>query len=80
MLAFWLQQDGVTYNENNVAYLRNMYEKAMGGITHLLVKMSKPNNLVFVGELPNGPNGVVHPKMDHLVCYTFWSNLALEKI
>jgi len=47
---------------------------------HLLVNKLKPNCFIFVGELPNGPNRVVHPKMDHLVCYTFWSNPTLEKI
>jgi hypothetical protein len=71
LLKVWLQQGGVAYNENSVTYLWNMYEEAMGGVMHLLVKTSKPSSLVFVGELPNGPNGVVHPKMDHLVCYTF---------
>jgi len=35
-----------------------------------ICQKSKPSCLVFVGELPNGPNGVVHPKMNHLVCYT----------
>jgi mannosyl-oligosaccharide alpha-1,2-mannosidase len=44
---------------------------------HLLVKKSKPSCLVFVSELPNGPNGVVHPKMDHLVCYTFFTHSQL---
>jgi mannosyl-oligosaccharide alpha-1,2-mannosidase len=53
-----------------------MYEEAMGGVTHLLVNKSKPSSLAFVGELPNGPNGVVHPKM-HLVCYAFWSKPTL---
>jgi len=52
----------------------------MGGVMHLLVNKLKPNCFIFVGELPNGPNRVVHPKMDHLVCYTFWSNPTLEKI
>jgi hypothetical protein len=80
LLKVWLQQGGVAYNENNVAYLWNMYEEAMGSVMHLLVKKWKPSCLVFVGELPNGPNGVVHPKMDHLVCYTFWSSPTLEKI
>jgi mannosyl-oligosaccharide alpha-1,2-mannosidase len=56
-----------------------MHEEAMGGVMHLVVKKSKPSYLVFVGELPNGPNGVVHPKMDHLVCYTFWSSLTLRR-
>jgi len=60
--------------------LWNIYEKAMGSVMHLLVKKWKPNCLVFVGELPNGPNGVVYPKMDHLVCYIFWSIPTLEKI
>ncbi len=80
MLKVWLQRGGVAYNESNVAYLWNMYEEAMGSVMHLLVKKWKPSCLIFVGELPNGPNGVVHPKMDHLLCYTFWSSLALEKI
>ncbi len=79
LLKVWLQQGGVAYNENNVAYLWNMYVEAMGGVMHLLVKRSEPNCLVFIGELPNGPNGVVYPKIDHLVCYTFWSSPTLEK-
>jgi mannosyl-oligosaccharide alpha-1,2-mannosidase len=52
----------------------------MGGVKHLLVKKSEPSSLVFVGELPNGPNGAVHPKMDHLVCCTIWSSPMLERI
>ncbi len=80
LLKVWLQQGGAAYNESSVAYLRNMYEEAMGGVKHLLVKKSEPSSLVFVGELPNGPNGAVHPKMDHLVCCTFWSSPTLERI
>lgn len=45
-----------------------MYEEAMKGVRHLLVRKSSPNGLVFVGELPYGPNGAFSPKMDHLVC------------
>jgi hypothetical protein len=78
MFTFWLQQDGVTYDESNVAYLRNIYEEKNRRHYAFVGQEVKPNSLVFVGELPNGPN--VHPKMDHLVCYAFWSNLALEKI
>lgn len=76
LLKVWLQQGGAAYNESSVAYLRNMYEEAMGGVKHLLVKKSEPSSLVFVGELPNGPHGAVHPKMDHLVCFLA-GNLAL---
>ncbi|KAL9659316.1 hypothetical protein QQ045_024121 [Rhodiola kirilowii] len=46
-----------------------MYEEAMKGVRHLLVRKSVPNKLVFVGELPSGHNGAFSPKMDHLVCF-----------
>lgn len=39
----------------------------MNGVRHRLVQKSVPNELVFVGELPSGPNGGFSPKMDHLV-------------
>lgn len=41
----------------------------MKGVKHLLVRKSKPNGLVFVGELPAGVDGGFSPKMDHLVSY-----------
>lgn len=41
----------------------------MQGVKHLLVRKSKPNGLVFVGELPAGADGGFSPKMDHLVSY-----------
>lgn len=48
-----------------------MYNEAMNGVRHLLVRKSIPNGLVFVGELPYGSNSNFSPKMDHLVCSTF---------
>lgn len=48
-----------------------MYEEAMKGVKHLLVKKSKPNGLVFVGELPGGVEGGFSPKMDHLVSFIY---------
>ena len=63
LLKVWLQQ-----RDNNVTYLHDMYEEAMKGVRHLLVRKSIPSGLVFVGELPSGPNGAFSPKMDHLVC------------
>ncbi|GFS43164.1 alpha-mannosidase 3 [Actinidia rufa] len=71
LLKVWLQQ-----RDNNVTYLHDMYEEAMKGVRHLLVRKSIPNGLVFVGELPSGPNGAFSPKMDHLVCFLS-GNLAL---
>ncbi|XAR72463.1 Mannosyl-oligosaccharide 1,2-alpha-mannosidase [Bertholletia excelsa] len=64
LLKVWLQQQG-----SNVTYLHDMYEEAMKGVRHLLVRKSSPNGLVFVGELPYGANGAFSPKMDHLVCF-----------
>lgn len=58
-----------------------MYEEAMKGVKHLLVKKSKPNGLVFVGELPGGVDGGFSPKMDHLVsfiyCLILWCSFII---
>ncbi|XP_002519694.2 mannosyl-oligosaccharide 1,2-alpha-mannosidase MNS3 [Ricinus communis] len=67
LIKVWLQQG--TSRDTNFTYLHNMYEEAMKGVRHLLVQKSLPNGLVFVGELPYGPNGSFSPKMDHLVCF-----------
>jgi hypothetical protein len=42
------------------------YMTAVDGISSKLVGKSKPNGLVFIGELVNGK---LEPKMDHLVCF-----------
>lgn len=64
LIKVWLQQ-----RQSNRTYLHDMYEEAMKGVKHLLVRKSKPNGLVFVGELPAGVDGGFSPKMDHLVCF-----------
>lgn len=64
LIKVWLQQ-----RQSNRTYLHDMYEEAMKGVKHLLVRKSKPNGLVFVGELPTGADGGFSPKMDHLVSY-----------
>ncbi|KAL6992269.1 Mannosyl-oligosaccharide 1,2-alpha-mannosidase mns3 [Sarracenia purpurea var. burkii] len=64
LIKVWLQQQ-----DSNLTYLYDMYEEAMKGVRHLLVRKSIPNELVFVGELPYGPTGAFSPKMDHLVCF-----------
>lgn len=66
LLKVWLQKN----QESNVTYLYDMYEEAMKGVRHRLVRKSIPNGLVFVGELPYGSEGSFSPKMDHLVSYT----------
>ncbi|CAM8890755.1 unnamed protein product [Rhodiola kirilowii] len=67
LLKIWLHQG--SYGVKNLTYLHDMYEEAMKGVRHLLVRKSVPNKLVFVGELPSGHNGAFSPKMDHLVCF-----------
>jgi hypothetical protein len=69
LLKVWLQQG--KSRDGNSTYLHDMYEEAMKGVRHLLVRKSIPNGLVFVGELPFGSKGDFSPKMDHLVCNTF---------
>ncbi|CAA2983118.1 mannosyl-oligosaccharide 1,2-alpha-mannosidase MNS3 [Olea europaea subsp. europaea] len=64
LIKVWLQNQG-----SNLTYLHNMYEESIKGVKHLLVRKSVPNGLVFVGELPYGPQGSFSPKMDHLVCF-----------
>lgn len=64
LIKVWLQQRG-----RNSTYLYDMYEEAMKGVRHRLVRRSVPNGLVFVGELPYGSQGSFSPKMDHLVCF-----------
>ncbi|CAL5423717.1 unnamed protein product [Camellia sinensis] len=68
LVKVWLQQ-----RDSKLTYLHDMYEEAMKGVRHLLVRKSVPNGLVFVGELPYGPNGAFSPKMDHLKGVTIGS-------
>lgn len=67
LLKVWLQKR--TRENNNFTYLHDMYEEAMKGVKHLLVRKSVPKELVFVGELPYGSGSAISPKMDHLVCF-----------
>lgn len=65
LIKVWLQQK----SNSQVKYLREMYEEAMKGVHHLLVRKSIPNGLVFIGELPYGSQESFSPKMDHLACF-----------
>ncbi|CAL9055079.1 mannosyl-oligosaccharide 1,2-alpha-mannosidase MNS3 [Musa acuminata AAA Group] len=66
LIKVWIQQKN---SGSQLNYLYEMYEEAMRGVRHLLVRRSIPKGLVFVGELPYGSNGAFSPKMDHLVCF-----------
>ncbi|RWW42355.1 hypothetical protein BHE74_00052102 [Ensete ventricosum] len=64
LIKVWIQQRN---SGSQLNYLYEMYEEAMRGVRHLLVRKSIPKGLVFVGELPYGSKGAFSPKMDHLV-------------
>lgn len=67
LIKVWIQQKNK--RDTQLKYLFDMYEEAMKGVRHLLVRKSIPKGLVFVGELPFGSTGSFSPKMDHLVCF-----------
>lgn len=71
LIKVWLQQG--SSRDYHLKFLHEMYEEAMKGVRHLLVRKSIPKGLVFVGELPYGSKGSFSPKMDHLVCVKFHS-------
>jgi mannosyl-oligosaccharide alpha-1,2-mannosidase len=60
LLKQWIQS-GKTESK-----FRDWYAASMDGVAKKLLHRSKPNNLLFVGELKSGR---FSPKMDHLVCF-----------
>src|ERR1700759_5084490 len=46
-----------------------MWNQAMGGIRKHLLTYSSPSNFLVLSERPNGLEGQLDPKMDHLVCF-----------
>ncbi|RKF62794.1 Mannosyl-oligosaccharide 1,2-alpha-mannosidase [Erysiphe neolycopersici] len=48
---------------------KEMWDEALQGVRKHLITYSKPSRFTVLGERPNGLNGSLHPKMDHLVCF-----------
>ncbi|KAI6249684.1 Mannosyl-oligosaccharide 1,2-alpha-mannosidase [Erysiphe necator] len=46
-----------------------MWNEALQGVRKHLITYSKPSRFTILGERPNGLNGNLHPKIDHLVCF-----------
>ncbi len=46
-----------------------MWDQALAGIRKHLITYSYPSNLTVLGERPQGLDGELSPKMDHLVCF-----------
>ena len=46
-----------------------MWEESLAGIKKHLITYSSPSNFTVLAERPNGLEGNLHPKMDHLVCF-----------
>ncbi|KAI9171502.1 alpha-1,2-Mannosidase [Paramyrothecium foliicola] len=55
-------------NKKETIYL-DMWEESMRGIRKHLLTYTKPSGFTIVGERPNGLEGPLSPKMDHLVCF-----------
>ncbi|KER30121.1 hypothetical protein T265_03386 [Opisthorchis viverrini] len=61
LLKVWVQTGKV------LDYLRTDYIEAIEGIKSRLIQYSKPNRLLFIGEID--ADGTFLPRMDHLVCF-----------
>jgi mannosyl-oligosaccharide alpha-1,2-mannosidase len=65
----YLLKQYIQTNRTETAY-RRAWDESMNGVKRRLISHSKPHNLTFVGELPQGANShTIYPKMDHLVCF-----------
>ncbi|CAM9566441.1 unnamed protein product [Pylaiella littoralis] len=60
LLKTWLQGGKTEYK------YREMYDRAMNGMTRLLLKKSEPSGLTYVSDLHGNQN---QHKMDHLACF-----------
>lgn len=46
-----------------------MWDQALAGVRKHLITYSTPSKFTVLGERPNGLEGELSPKMDHLVCF-----------
>ncbi|KAJ2905119.1 glycoside hydrolase family 47 protein [Zalerion maritima] len=47
----------------------DMWNEALQGVRDYLVTYTEPSQFTIIGERPNGVDGPLSPKMDHLVCF-----------
>ncbi|KAF2015697.1 glycoside hydrolase family 47 protein [Aaosphaeria arxii CBS 175.79] len=48
---------------------QDMWEESLAGVKKHLITYSKDSHFTVLAERPNGLEGKLHPKMDHLVCF-----------
>lgn len=48
---------------------KEMWDQALSGVRKHMITYSKPSAFTVLGERPQGLNGDLSPKMDHLVCF-----------
>lgn len=48
---------------------RELWDQALAGVRKHLITYSKDSSFTILGERPNGLDGKISPKMDHLVCF-----------
>lgn len=55
--------------EKEESIYERMWNESLAGVRKHLVTYSDQGHLTLIGELPTGIDGIVAPKMDHLVCF-----------
>ncbi|KAK3336476.1 endoplasmic reticulum mannosyl-oligosaccharide 1,2-alpha-mannosidase [Cercophora scortea] len=55
-------------NKKETVY-QEMWREALQGVRKHLVTYTEPSHFTIIGERPNGLEGELSPKMDHLVCF-----------
>jgi mannosyl-oligosaccharide alpha-1,2-mannosidase len=55
--------------KKNEPIYEEMWNDALKGVRKHLVTYTEPSRFTIIGERPNGLNGALSPKMDHLVCF-----------
>ena len=57
------------YLQTNEPIYKDMWNEALNGVRKHLITYSEPTGFTVLGERQGGLNGILTPKMDHLVCF-----------
>jgi hypothetical protein len=55
--------------QTNEPIYKDMWDESLAGVKKHLLTYTKTAHLTVLAERPNGLDGNLHPKMDHLVCF-----------
>ncbi|KAK1835619.1 putative mannosyl-oligosaccharide-alpha-mannosidase [Podospora conica] len=57
------------YLQTNETIYLDMWRESLAGVRKHLVTYTQHSRFTIIAERPNGLDGAIHPKMDHLVCF-----------